>query len=124
MHKADLVNSVSYCSTLEHPRSLSDHSPVAFGFKKRAKTPGFYLPAWVATHINFEVEVAEAFEHLKQRFAEESYDAEPTPAEELTVLKMAIRKAAKNIRAADALKLASTTKHKLAVTLSFIMSIH
>ena len=65
MHKADLMNSMSYCSTLEHPRNLSDHSPVAFSFKKRVKTPGFYLPAWVATHINFESEAAEALEHLK-----------------------------------------------------------
>jgi hypothetical protein len=35
---------------------------------------------------------------LKRRFSEENYDAEPTPVEELTLLKMAIRNAAKSIR--------------------------
>ena len=123
MHKADLINSLSYCSTLEHPRNLSDHSPVAFGYKKRTKKPGSYIPAWVAAHTNFEAEVEMAMERLKRRFTQENHDTDLSPADGLILLKLAIREAAKNIRCAEANKLASTTTHKLAITLSFIRAI-
>ena len=123
MHKADLINSLSYCTTLEHPRNLSDHNPVSFGYKKRAKKSGSYVPAWVASHTNFEAEVEMAMERLTHRFAQENQDAHLTPAEGLVLLKLAIREAATNIRSAEAHKLASTTAHKLAITLSFIRSI-
>jgi hypothetical protein len=59
-------------------------------------------------------------ECLRRRFDEENHHADPTLAEDLTILKMAIRKATKNIRAAEAESMANTTGHKLALTLSFI----
>ena len=117
------MDSTSYCTMLDHPRRLSDHSPVAFGIKKRTKTPGRYLPAWIATHASFETGVERAMEQVRLRFIEESHNVDSTPVEDLAILKMSIRKAAKHIRTSDAQKIASTTKHKLAITLAFIRSI-
>ena len=122
MHKADLLNSRSHCRTLEHPRNLSDHSPVSFGYQKIHKRQGSNIPSWIATHPDFEEEVNRTMETLTERFEMENSD-KPSATEALALLKMSIRKAAGSIRKKDAESVACTTAHKLAATLSFIRSI-
>jgi hypothetical protein len=120
LHKANLLNSVSHCSTMEHPRHLSDHCPVTFGVRSKRNTNADFIPNWVASHDNFEAEVQISLRFLKQQYIEDNSGKSPTPVDELCLLKSAIREASNAVRAGSAQKIAETTAHKLALTLSFI----
>ena len=98
MHKADLMNSISHCRTIEHPRQLSDHCPVSFGFRKPQLAQRGYVPAWVAADPNFENAVTKVLSDLRKQFNDENPESGLKPVEELGLLKFAIRRAANGIR--------------------------
>ena len=112
----------SFCTTIGHPRHLSDHRPLSFGFRIRTHKKHAGIPAWVVSDTCFESHVKESLQFLRQEVLEES-GADPSPAVELDLLKKAIREAAKLVQSMSTRKMAQTTNHKLAVTLSFIRAI-
>jgi hypothetical protein len=96
---------------------------VSFGFRKPQFAQRGYVPAWVAAGPNSENAVTEVLADLRKQFNDENPESGLKPVEELGLLKIAMRRAANGIRTSAAKRIASTTAHKLALTLKFIRSV-
>ena len=86
MHQADMLSRKTFCATVDHPRHLSDHSPVCFGVQRPARGGARQVPSWIATHPDFEEEVKSAMDFACRRYADEHSNG-PTAMARLNMLR-------------------------------------
>ena len=122
LHASYLLNLTTGCTTVDHPRELSDHSPISFMLRSRASKAANIIPAWVGNHPRFEEEVIASFNFRLNQLNETS-PKEVQPQAKINLLKEAIRDAASYVRSLEKDALAETTAHKLACTLAFIRAV-
>jgi hypothetical protein len=122
MHAANCLMTQTFCAVLEHPRHLSDHCPISFGVAARVSNEIKPIPGWVTAHANFEAEVHGEFDFRIAQHKEKQGE-DPDSMMKLSILKDAIKAAAKHIKQVSAREIAQTTTHKLSCTLGFIRAV-
>ena len=106
----------TFCQLVEHPRHLSDHSPLIFGIRSRKKSTEKPIPCWVIKHPWFDEEFSDALDFYLKSAGDSAFGR-------MTAVKHAAKDAAKCVMRACRGHVAYSVQEKLSCCITFVRAL-